>query len=71
MDLELQKTLFKNGECKYVHKSVNEVKEYVNNQFNTLWDAYKRFSNPKRYKVDLSNDLWTLKSNLLDSRKHL
>lgn len=68
---ELQKPLFKNGECKYVSKSVNEVKKYVNEQFNTLWDAYKRFTNPKNYKVDLSDNLWTLKSNLLDSKKHL
>ncbi|MCC3869226.1 nicotinate phosphoribosyltransferase [Terrisporobacter mayombei] len=68
---ELQKPLFKNGECKYVSKSVNEVKKYVNNQFNTLWDAYKRFSNPKEYKVDLSDNLWTLKSDLLDSKKRL
>lgn len=68
---ELQKPLFKNGECKYVSKSVNEVKKYVNNQFSTLWDAYKRFSNPKEYKVDLSDNLWTLKSDLLDSKKRL
>lgn len=68
---ELQKPLFKNGECKYVSKSVNEIKRYVNNQLNTLWDAYKRFSNPKEYKVDLSDNLWTLKSDLLDSKKHL
>ena len=68
---ELQKPLFINGECKYVSKSVNEVKKYVSEQFNTLWDAYKRFSNPKKYKVDLSDNLWTLKSDLLDSKKHL
>lgn len=68
---ELQKPLFINGECKYVYKSVNEVKKYVSEQFNTLWDAYKRFSNPKKYKVDLSDNLWALKSDLLDSKKHL
>ena len=68
---ELQKPLFINGECKYVSKSVNEVKKYVSKQFSTLWDSYKRFSNPKKYKVDLSDNLWTLKSDLLDSKKHL
>lgn len=68
---ELQKPLFKKGECKYVSKSVNEIKKYVNSQLNTLWDAYKRFSNPKEYKVDLSDNLWTLKSDLLDSKKRL
>lgn len=68
---ELQKPLFKNGECKYVPKSVIEIKKYVNEQLNTFWDSYKRFSNPKRYKVDLSENLWTLKSDLLDSKKRL
>lgn len=68
---ELQKPLFENGECKYVPKSVNEIKNYVSEQFNTFWDAYKRFTNPKKYKVDLSDNLWTLKYNLLDSKKRL
>lgn len=68
---ELQKPLFKNGECKYVPKSVIEIKKHVNEQLNTFWDSYKRFSNPKKYKVDLSKNLWTLKSNLLDSKKRL
>ena len=56
---ELQKPLFKNGECKYVPKSVIEIKKHVNEQLNTFWDSYKRFSNPKKYKVDLSKNLWT------------
>ena len=68
---ELQKPLFKNGECKYVSKSVGEVKEYVADQLSTFWDAYKRFSNPKKYKVDLSDNLWKLKTDLLDSKKQL
>ena len=68
---ELQKPLFKNGECKYVPKSVIEIKKHDNEQLNTFWDSYKRFSNPKKYKVDLSKNLWTLKSDLLDSKKRL
>ena len=68
---ELQKPLFKNGECKYVAKSVGEVKEYVADQLSTFWDAYKRFNNPKTYKVDLSHNLWKLKTDLLDSKKTL
>lgn len=68
---ELQKPLFKNGECKYTKKSIVDIKEYVDEQLKTFWDSYKRFSNPKKYKVDLSNELWNLKSNLLDSKKQL
>lgn len=68
---ELQKPLFKNGECKFVPKSIAEIKKYVNEQLDTFWDSYKRLSSPKKFKVDLSNELWTLKSNLLDSKKQL
>ena len=53
-------------------ESVNEVKDFVKNQFNTFWDAYKIFSNPKVYKVDLSDRLWTLKSELVRFKeKHI
>ena len=46
-----------------------EIKEYVNNELNTLWDEYRRLSNPQTYKVDLSRDLWNLKTKLIDSKK--
>ena len=68
---ELQKPLFINGKCKYEAKNITEVKSYVKDQLNSFWDAYKRFTNPKTYKVDLSDKLWTLKSDLLDSKKSI
>lgn len=68
---ELQKPLFINGECKFVQKDINEIKEYVQEQFKTLWDTYKKFSSPKVYKVDLSDKLWNLKSDLLDAKKNV
>lgn len=66
---ELHKPLFINGECKYKYKPIKEIQAYVNAQLNTFWDSYKKLSNPKRYKVDLSQDLWDLKSELLASKK--
>ena len=30
-----------------------------------FWDQYKRLLNPHRYKVDLSDELWMLKQNML------
>lgn len=68
---ELHEPLFINGECKYNKKSITEIKDYVKSELNTLWEAYKRLSNPKVYKVDLSKKLWSLKSNLLDEKKFL
>ena len=34
-------------------------------QVNTLWDEVKRFENPHRYYVDLSQKLWDTRSALL------
>ena len=34
-----------------------------------FWDEYKRLHSPHRYKVDLSEGLYTLKSRLLGQRK--
>lgn len=66
---ELHSPLFLNGECKYEKKSVMEIRDYVKSELDTLWEAYRRLSKPKVYKVDLSKKLWDLKSNLLDSKK--
>ena len=66
---ELHKPLFINGECKYKYKPIKEIQAYVNAQLNTFWDSYKKLSKPKKYKVDLSQNLWDLKSELLASKK--
>ena len=42
-----------------------------NNELNTLWEEYRRLSNPQTYKVDLSRDLWDLKIKMIDSKKLL
>ena len=68
---ELLKPLFINGECKYKHKNVMEIREYVTNELNSLWEEYRRLSNPQTYKVDLSRDLWYLKTKMIDSKKFI
>ena len=45
--------------------------EYVNNELNSLWEEYRRLSNPQTYKVDLSRDLWYLKTKMIDSKKFI
>lgn len=66
---ELHKPLFLNGECKYKHKSVMEIRDYVQNELNSLWKEYRRLINPEVYKVDLSKDLWNLKAQMIASKK--
>ena len=61
----LLKRIFKDGECVYKTPSTAEIREYCDNQLDTLWDELKRFENPHKYYVDLSQKLWEIKNNLL------
>ena len=65
---ELHKPLFLNGKCMFESKSIKQTQEYVESELNTLWDSYRRITSPKTYKVDLSQNLWNLKTSLLNDR---
>lgn len=58
--------VFDKGECCYNNPDINDIKEYCNEQVDTLWDEVKRFENPHTYYVDLSQKLWDEKKRLLD-----
>ena len=62
----LQK-IFERGKLVYNHYNADEIKQYVQNQLDTLWDEVKRFENPHNYYVDLSQNLYDLKMNMLNS----
>ena len=62
-DLHVQ--LFDKGECVYESPSVDEIREYCQQQLETLWSETLRFENPQTYYVDLSQRLWDMKNNLL------
>lgn len=61
--------IFDKGKLIYDRPSLEEIKEYCQKEINTLWDEYKRLEQPQVYKVDLSQDLWDLKTNLLNEAK--
>lgn len=65
--VKLQKQIFKNGECVYDNPSANEVRAFCQSQIDTLWNEVKRFENPHRYYVDLSQKLWDTKHKLLSA----
>ncbi|MDO4753755.1 MAG: nicotinate phosphoribosyltransferase [Bacillota bacterium] len=65
--VELLKPIFKNGECVYELPDVRDIQKYCLEQIDKLWDEVKRFENPHRYYVDLSEKLWKIKSDLLAS----
>ena len=58
--------IFDNGECCYNNPDITDIKNYCNEQVDSLWDEVKRFENPHTYYVDLSQKLWEEKKNLLD-----
>lgn len=58
--------LFLNGECVYQSPSIDDIKKYCEEQMKTLWDEMLRFENPQTYYVDLSQDLWDMKEDLLN-----
>ena len=62
---ELQVPIFKNGELVYTRPSLEEIRNYCLEQVDTLWDEVKRFDNPHKYYVDLSQKLWDIKYGLL------
>lgn len=68
---ELLKPLYINGTSKYNKKTVTEIKNHVQYELSTIWNQYKRLSNPHIYKVDLSKKLWDLKTKMIDSKKAL
>lgn len=66
---ELLVPVFQNGECVYESPSINEIAAYCANQVDLLWDEVKRFENPHKYYVDLSQRLYEIKSILLNVHK--
>ena len=62
---ELLVPIFKNGECVYESPHISEIRDYCLKEIDTLWEEVKRFENPHRYYVDLSEKLWNVKQVLL------
>ena len=63
---KLQVKIFENGKQVYVSPSVKEIAKYRADQVDSLWDEVKRFENPHTYYVDLSEELWDLRHELLN-----
>ncbi len=63
---ELLKPIFKNGECVYETRPIDEIRKYCNEQVDALWEEVLRLENPHKYYVDLSEKLWKTKHELLE-----
>ncbi|NLN41812.1 MAG: nicotinate phosphoribosyltransferase, partial [Clostridiales bacterium] len=62
---ELLVPIFRKGKRVYELPSLMEIQEYCKKEMATLWAEYKRITKPHVYKVDLSDELYNLKQELL------
>lgn len=62
---ELTQTIVKDGKLVYDLPKVKEIKKYAQSEMTTFWDEYLRIDKPHIYKVDLSDKLLTLKTEML------
>ena len=62
---KLLEPVFVKGKRVYPCYNINTIKDYCAKQVNTLWDEVKRFENPHKYYVDLSQKLWDEKNEML------
>jgi len=67
--IELQKPIFKDGECVYTRLTTDQIRDYCAGQLELQWDEVKRFENPHNYYVDLSQKLWDCKNDMLKASK--
>ncbi|MCI6005739.1 MAG: nicotinate phosphoribosyltransferase [Blautia sp.] len=63
---ELLVPVIKEGKRVYTSPSVMELRDFCQKEQNTLWDESRRFVNPQKVYVDLSQKLYDIKKNLLE-----
>lgn len=57
--------VFVGGECVYNSPSVMEIRQHCKTELDTLWDEHKRLINPQILPVDLSEELYNLKEDMI------
>ncbi len=63
---ELLVPVIKGGKRVYTSPSVMELRAFCQQEQNTLWDESRRFVNPQKVYVDLSQKLYDIKKDLLE-----
>ena len=68
---ELLVPVFSGGTCVYRSPKVMDIQSACTKEKDTIWDETKRFVNPSRIYVDLSDKLYQLKNELLNQMHDL
>lgn len=63
--------IFDKGTVCYESPCVAKIQKFVKEETCKIWDEVLRFENPHTYYVDLSEDLWNLKHDLLNKYSNL
>ena len=63
---DIREQIFKSGKCIYEKPDIDEIRNYCLSQISTLWDETLRFENPQSYYIDLSKELWELRTELIE-----
>ncbi len=63
---ELLVPVFIDGNCVYDSPSVMDIRSYCKEELATLWEETKRFANPQKVFIDLSERLYRTKQELLN-----
>ena len=66
---ELHVDIFKEGQLVYEVPCLEESREYLKQNLDSLWDEYKRTMNPEHYPVDLSQKCWDNKMKNIEEVK--
>ncbi|WP_368298676.1 nicotinate phosphoribosyltransferase [Cytobacillus firmus] len=66
---ELHKVIFQEGKLTYKVPSLKEMQRFAKENLNVLWDEYRRSLNPEEYPVDLSQECWDNKMNMISQVK--
>lgn len=64
---ELPVKVIENGKLVGTMPPLKEIVSYAKKEKETFWDEYKRIDKPHIYKVDLSDELYTLKTNMINA----
>lgn len=66
---EMLRPLYSKGKLVYQRQSASQVREYAQKELASLWPEHKRLVRPQLYKVDLSQKLWDLKNDLVNTMR--
>ena len=62
---EITQTIIKDGKVVYDMPSLKQIAATAKAELDTFWEEYKRIDYPHIYKVDLSDELYALKTSMI------